>query len=85
MLSLSACSELDLQTDNGYPKIALELGRVKNDCLLEQEEWLPILQSNNFETKRQHRAVFKAMRDHAQLVYLEKTNDVAISAKYCQK
>ncbi len=91
-LAVSGCitvepkySDEKIAAKEGFPEIALQLGRVKPDCVLSSEVWEPVFIANNITTSRRVSNTLQGMVDNGQIMYFQDKRVIAVGANYCQK
>ena len=72
--------------DDGFPELALELGRVDpEDCVLEADQWEPVFIRNNITTGKRVSNALNGMQRNKQIIYFQEKRVIAVAADFCDQ
>ncbi|MBY6066890.1 hypothetical protein KUW17_09065 [Leisingera aquaemixtae] len=79
-------SDLNESAANGFPELALQLGRVNPPkCVLQASEWEPVFIKNNITTGHRVTNALNGMVQNGQILYFQDKRVIAVTAAYCGK
>ncbi|MFY0659296.1 MAG: hypothetical protein JXR15_02300 [Shimia sp.] len=78
-------SDPKIATQNGFPELALQLGRVRSDCVLQATDWEPVFIENKITTASRVSKTLTGMQQNRQIIFFEDKRVIAVTAEYCVK
>ncbi len=78
-------SDTKTAATTGFPELALELGRVRSDCVLQAADWEAVFIKNNITTSRRVSNALTGMQQNGQAIYFQDKRVLTIAADYCGK
>ncbi|WP_170327837.1 hypothetical protein [Ruegeria arenilitoris] len=78
-------SDLKEGATNGFPELAFQLGRVREDCVLQASDWEPVFIENHITSSRRVTNALNGMNQNGQIIYFQDKRVIAVTAAYCQK
>ncbi|WP_299423316.1 hypothetical protein [uncultured Shimia sp.] len=78
-------SDPKIAAQNGFPELALQLGRLRSDCVLQAADWEPVFIRNKITTASRVSNTLTGMQQNGQIIFFQDKRVIAVTADYCGK